>query len=958
MQVVLYIIREIFKGENSRNNILGFIFSVLFMVVIARLFNLQIVNGEYYEANYVQKSVKTVTIPAARGNIYDVDGNILAYNELVKNITIVDVDAYKQNTHDINERNKMLLQLAKILEKYNCNIQSRYFIEIDDRGHFVFTTTNEKQHRTFIANVYGRRVEDLDEGRNYQFRSDISAKEAFEHSKHRYAMDYITDESGNPIIISDETMLDMIGIHYTMRLTSYQKYQPTTISENVSGRCASEILENLGVLKGVNVEETSARKYNYAIYFAHIVGYVGQTSENHIEWLKEQYNNDQYDLNDKVGLLGIEKSMEKYLCGTKGYKRIVVDSGGKILETLEEKESKAGADVYVTIKVNDQIANYNLLEQRLAGILGSKIVNKDVSNVRLSSSKMEISAHDAYYHLIDNHVLDKEHFYSPDAKYAEKEIYRLFLEAKERAKQIIYTNLMDPNADIQMNLNNTAQNFTAYVYTYLHTHNNILMSDAIDRDVEEYIRWKEDTISLRDFLFKAIEETWIDSTKIYAGDRYGDRDTIFASLVSYIMGELDNNEEFDKLVYKFAIKEKYITNRLLIMALFEQGFLPWNDVEYEKISKATDEYMYTYFIRLVRDMILKPSDLALDPYAGSIVVTDVNNGKLKALVTYPSYDNNLVYSRKYMEGLHNNKSYPLVCCSTQTQLAPGSSFKPITALAVLEEHKIDRHITTNCDGIYTEIDPPIKCWAYPYDHGDLNIIDAISNSCNVVFSKYGHMLSVDDNGNYSTDNGLRILQRYCRMFGLDKKSGVEIDELEPTISYTDPERSAMGQGTHAYNNVQLARYTVALANGGTLYDLSLIEKVVDKSGNVLLEFTPKLVDHIPITEETFKTVYEGMRKMVTDGIAKIIFRSQGIQVCGKTGTAQERNDRTNHAVFVSFAPMYAPEVAVNVVIPFGYSSGNAAALANRVYNYLYGVTSFEEILTKGTDDIKSISVSE
>lgn len=928
----------------------------MFLMVIVRLFNLQIVNGEYYEQNYVQKSVKTVTIPAARGNIYDVDGNILAYNELVKNITIADVDAYKQNNKDINRRNKMLLSLAKILEKYNCNILSRYFIEIDEKGNFEFTTTSEKQHRTFIANIYGRRVEDLDEGRNFQFRSDISAKEAFDYSKHRYAMDYITDDNGNPIIISDKTMLDMIGIHYTMRLTSYQKYQPTTISENVSSRCASEILENLGELQGVNVEETSARRYNYAIYFAHIVGYVGQTSEAHIERLKER--NDQYDLNDKVGLLGIEKSMEQYLCGTKGYKKIVVDSGGKILETLEEQESKAGADVYITIKVNDQIANYNLLEQRLAGILGSKIVNRDVSNVRLSSSKMEISAHDAYYHLIDNHVLDKDHFASDDAQYAEKEIFRLFLEAKERAKQIIYTNLMDSNADIQMNLSNTAQNFMAYVYTYLHTHNNILMSDAIDRDVSEYIRWKEDTISLRDFLFKAIEETWIDTTKIYASERYGDRDTIYNSLVTYIMSILDNNEEFDKLVYKFAIKEKYITNRLLIMALFEQGFLPWNDVEYDKISKATDDYMYTYFIRLVRDIVLKPSDLALDPYAGSIVVTDVNSGKLNALVTYPSYDNNLVYNRKYMESLNNNKSYPLVCCSTQTQLAPGSSFKPITALAALEERTISSTEKVLCDGIFNEIDPPIKCWAYPYDHGELDVIDAISNSCNVVFSKYGHYMSYDDYGSYSTDNGLRILQKYCRLFGLDKKSGVEIDELAPTISYTDPERSAMGQGTHAYNNVQLAKYTVALANGGALYDLSLIEKVVDKHGDVKLQFEPKIIQHLPITEENFKIVHDGMRKMVTDGIAKIIFRSQGLQVCGKTGTAQERNDRTNHAVFVSFAPQYAPEIAVNVVIPFGYSSGNAAALANRVYNYMYGVTSFEEILTKGTDDIKSISVSE
>ncbi len=956
MDIIVYIIKQIFSGENYKNNIIGF-FSILAMLaLIVRLFDLQIIKGNYYEENYVQKSVKTVTIPAARGNIYDVDGNILAYNELVKNITIADIDAYKQNNHDINERNKMLLELAKILEKYKCNIASRYFIDMDENGKFYFTTTSEKQHRSFIANIYGRLVTDLDEGRNFQYRSDLTPKEAFEYSKHRYAMDFITDDDGNPIIISDRTMLDMVSIHYTMRLTSYQKYQPTTIAENVSDRCASEILENIGLLKGVDIEETSSRRYNYAIYFAHIIGYVGRTSEDRIDELKE--TNPQYDINDKVGLVGIEKSMEHYLCGTKGYRKIVVDSSGKILETLEEQESKAGADVYLSIKATDQIANYNLLEQRLAGIIASKIVNKDVSNVKLSSSRMEISAHDAYYHLIDNHVLDKDHFESPDAKQAEKEIYRLFLEARERAKEIIYKNLMDENPEIQRNLSNTAQNLTAYVYTYLHTHNDILMSDAIDRDVEEYIRWKEDDISLRDFLTKAIEETWIDSTKIYASERYGDRDTIYNSLVLYIMSILEDNEEFDMLVYKFAIKEKYITNRLLIMALFEQGFLPWSDVEYDKISKATDEYMYTYFIRLVRDMVLKPSDLALDPYAGSIVVTNVNTGKVKALVTYPSYDNNLIYVKGYMESLMTNKSYPLVSCTTQTQLAPGSAFKPITALASLEEKVITKDQLVNCNGIFDEIDPPIKCWAYPYEHGDLNLVDAISNSCNVAFAKYGHLLSFDEEQNYSTDTGLRVIQKYCRLFGLDTKSGIEIEELSPTISYTDPERSAMGQGTHAYNNVQLAKYTVALANGGKLYDLSILDKVVDKQGNVLFTSEPKFVHDLNISEESLNTVYEGMRKMITDGIARFIFASQGIQILGKTGTAQERNDRTNHATFVSFAPMHAPEIAVNVVIPFGYSSGNAAALANRVYNYMYGVTSFEEILNKGTDDIKSISVSE
>lgn len=953
---LLATIRDAFKGDNQRSNFLVVAFVILLFTVIFRLFNLQVINGQYYVDNYVQKSIKEVTVPAARGNIYDKDGKILAYNELVNNVTIADVDAFPSTNAGINRRNRMLLKLANILKKYDCTIDSKYLVDIDSAGNFYFTSTSEKQHRTFIANVYGRIIDDLDEGRNFRYRSDITAKEAFEYSKTRYAMDIIRNEDGNPIIIDDRTMLNMIGIHFTMRLTSYQKYQPTTIAERVSSSCATEILENKGELLGIEIEETSIRRYNYAKYFAHIIGHVGRTSENRINELKQK--NPQYDLNDSVGLLGVEKSMEEYLCGKKGYKRIIVDSSGKILETLEEKEAKSGNDVYLSISANDQVANYHLMEQQLAGIVASKIVNREVDNQRKDSSTMQIPVTDAYYHLISNHVVDYKHFQASDAKYAESEIYRLFLESKENVRGIIYRNLMDKDAKIQKELTNEVQNYLAYVYTYLHTHNNILMSDAIDRDVEEYKLWKEDNISLRNFLLKAIEETWIDSTKIFATDRYGDRDTIYKYLVDYIMNELVENDEFDLLVYKFAIKTKVITNRLLCLTLFEQGFLEFNQTEYDKILKGNDEYIFTFFIRLIRDLVLKPSQIALDPCTGSICVTDANNGKVKALVSYPSYDNNLIFSRRYFDSLQDDASYPLVNCSTQTQLAPGSSFKPITAVAVLEEGKMTDTTELHCDGEYDEIDPPIKCWAFPYDHGWQNIYGAIRNSCNVIFAEMGHLLSMDDTGKYSTDTGLRILIKYAEMFGLSEKSGIEIDESMPRISKDDPERSAMGQGTHAYNNVQLAKFTVAFANGGHLYDLSILDHVQDKEGKVLVTFEPKFKNSLTISTKNMDIVKQGLREVVTEGIAKYIFRGQDIEICGKTGTAQERNDRPNHGVFVSFAPQSKAELAVNVVIPFGYSSGNAAALANKVYNYQYGKLSFEEIINRNADNIRSISVSD
>ncbi len=950
------IIREAFRGANQRINILIVIFIMLFFVLLSRLFSLQVVNGQYYFDNYVQKSMKYITVPAARGNIYDKDGKILAYNELVNNITIADVDAYPANNQGINKRNRMLLKLARILRKYDCKIDSKYFIEIDENGNFVYTTKSEKQHKKFIADIYGRVLADLDEGRNYRYPSTISAKEAFEYSKKRYAMDAVRGDNGNVMLIDDETMLDMIGIHFTMRLTSYKKYQPTVIASNVSNSCVTEIVENKGELMGVDKEETSIRRYNYAIYFAHIVGHIGRTSENRINQLKK--NNPQYDIDDRVGLLGIEKQYESTLCGQKGYKRIIVDSSGKILEILEEAEPKSGNDVYLSIAVNDQIANYHLIEQQLAGIIASKIINGEVDNQRKDSSTMQISVFDAYYHLIENHVLDHHHFEAPTAKQAEKEIRRVFLEAKDRVRGLIYKNLMDENSSIQKDLSNDQQNYLAYVYTYLHTHNNILMSDAIDRDILEYKLWKEDEISLRRFLMKAIEEGWIDTTKIYASDRYGDRDTIYRYLVEYIMNELNDNEEFDMLVYRFAIKQKYITNRLLCMALYEQGFLEYNDVEYTKIMNGNDEYIYTFFIRLIRDLILKPSDLALDPCTGSICVTDVNTGKLKAFVTYPSYDNNNITNRAYFDSLNNNASLPLVNCTTQTQLAPGSSFKPITAVACLEEGIITKDTEIRCKGIFDEIDPPIKCWAYPYDHGVLDLLNGIKNSCNVFFADLGHRMSIDENNNYSTDTGLRILIKYAEMFGLGEKTGVELDESMPAISRQDPERSAMGQGTHAFNNAQLAKFTTCFANGGILYDLSIVDKTQDKSGKVLSVVEPKYKRTLEISKTNMDIVKDGLREVVTTGIARYVFRGQNVEICGKTGTAQERNDRPNHAVFVSFAPYTRPEIAVNVVIPFGYSSGNAAALANRVYNYQYGATSFEDVISRNADNIKSINVSD
>ena len=160
-------------------------------------------------------------------------------------------------------------------------------------------------------------------------------------------------------------------------------------------------------------------------------------------------------------------------------------------------------------------------------------------------------------------------------------------------------------------------------------------------------------------------------------------------------------------------------------------------------------------------------------------------------------------------------------------------------------------------------------------------------------------MSMDENGNYSTSLGLETLAKYATMFGLDHTSGVEIDEASPKISDTDPERSSMGQGSHAFTNTQLARYVTAMANRGTVFELSLIGQVdrFRRKSDLKTIRQPYLLLLIFSLSHPGAAVQAGMeQQVIAEGSAKSIFSDLAIEVAGKTGTAQEDTRRTNNVI--------------------------------------------------------------
>lgn len=959
---ILEILQEFFKRVlSSRIFALAVIFTGMFAMLVVKLFNLQIVNGEEYLTEYVSKTLKTVYTPGTRGNIYDCNGKVLAYNQLAYSVTIQDTGAYTTN----QTRNRMLLKLIRILEKHGETVEGKLEIAIDQNGDIVYTTSSEAARKRFLRDYYGlNSVDKLDDEKG-NYPSAVTAQEIFEqlksNGKYGYDLDRLKDADGNPIILTDEEAMQIANIRYTMSLTEYRNYESNTVSSNVSEETVAEIEENIADLQGVGIEESTIRVYNDSVYFAPIIGYTGRVQSDQLEELKKIDSS--YDANDIVGRIGIESALEQELQGQKGVRNLYVDSRGRILmEDENGTEPVAGHDVYLTIDADLQIGIYHILEQQLAGILTERLVNRDVSEEEnRDSSKKKIPIKDAYYQLINNNVLSLKHMESEEAGEIERQIHQKFLASREQILAEISRQFQDPAAVPMSQLPEDIKAYMLYIYTYLSDSTvGIIQRDRIDSESEEAKAWREESISLRDYLYSGISNNWIDTTKLEIQNRYSSADDSFQAIVDYILEHLKGDTKFTKRIYRYLVNQDVVTGRELCLALYSQGVLPYDAEQVALLTANGPNYAYTFLIDKISRIEITPAQLALDPCTAGCTVTDVNTGEVRALVTYPSYDNNMLsgtVDAAYYSKLNDDLSLPLYNNATQVLKAPGSTFKPITAIAGLEEHVISTTDTIECTGIYEEVALPIKCWIYPGRHQHLTVSGGIQNSCNYFFSEVAHRLSTDENGVYSTERGLETIRKYATMFGLDHTSGIEISENSPKLTTEDPERSAMGQGTNSYTNVQISRYVSALANRGTVFELSLVDKITTSDGTVVEDRTPEISNHVEIADSTWDAVQSGMRGVVTGSSAQGIFKDLEVEIAGKTGTAQE-NTRANHAWFISYGPYTNPEISVTVNIPYGYTSSNAAMAAKNVYRLYYGYTDLDYIMNTGALDSSNVVIGD
>ena len=948
-------IKRIFKKISlKRTTVLILVFVIMSVVLVRRLFDLQIIQGEDYISKFQARTTKERVLKSTRGNILDRNGDILASNVLSYSLTLEDNGTYTSTREKNLTLNGVAYQVLQILHSNGDDITHSFQIVVDKNGEYAFDVVEGFTLNRFRADIYGQAL--IDDLKDEQKTATADQMMEFLTGSEKFSIvlsgdrAYTEDElisHGLPLTLTKQEMLDIATIRYELNTNSFKKYMQVTIATNVSEKSVAAIMENKTGLQGIDVVEDSIRQYIDDESMAPILGYTGKASSEELTELRKQ--NPDYSNDAIVGKAGIEQYMELTLQGTDGKETVSVDNLGKVLKIDEDTkvEPVAGDDVQLTIETDWQSAIYQILKQRVAGVLLTKIdaaKTFDYTYVT-DASQIRIPIYDVYNALISNSVIDITKFSNEDASDIEKNLYAKFQQKQQRVFDTISTKLNGLNPPAYKDEDEETQEYLSYICNdLLRDTLGIISKDAIDTSDATYKAWTTDeTISLKDYLTYATSQGWIDISSFSPEGEYLDSEEIYQALTAYIIDYLSTDTGFSKLLYKYMLQEDTISGQEICLVLYEQGVLDKNDDDYENLASGAMG-AYDFMINKIYTLEIEPAQLALMPCSASAVVVDVKTGDVVALVSYPGYDNNRLTNdmdTDYYAKLALDQSSPFFNKATQQTTAPGSTLKLLSTIAGMEEGIIDEGTYIECTGTFDYVDPPINCW-YKNGHGSLDIRTAIEQSCNYFFNMIGFQLGKVGDNEFSEVQSLNKLQEYASLIGLDRKTGIELSEATPKVSDAKAVPSYMGQGNNLFTTSELARYATVMATSGNVFKLTLLDKVMDPKGDVIQEYEPEIEDVVNISSNIWDVIHDGMRRVIQTHSQ---FDGLGVEVAGKTGTAELDLRHPNHGLFIGYAPASDPEYAVAIRIANGYSSGNACLIANDIFKYMYNLADKDSILT-------------
>lgn len=824
---MLDFIKSLSNHTNFRLGIMLALIAGGFFVLVIKLFNLQIIMGEFLQNQITGTTIREITVPAPRGSIYDRYGRPLAINNSSFTINL-------DPSVSVDNLNEVLLNLTELLEKNDEEIIDNFPISKEKPYEFLFdgSVTQESRWK-----------------KDMNIAENLTAEESFEALREQFKI----DEK-----LSDEDARKILSLRCELYKKRYSKFIPVNVAYNIKKETIGAIEEEKSQFPNVSVDVEALRVYPKDKLFSHILGYIRVITEGELSL----YADKGYQQTDIIGKDGIEKAFELELNGVDGKNLVEVDSLGRRIKTIEESSvpSIAGNNVFLTVDADLQEKAYNILENQLKETIISRLTGK-----------------------------------SKDFTYTLKQVLMSMAESNNIPIEGILSSTEGSNAN-----------------------------------------------AIKKFILS------VDKTA-------------------------ESDKELAKQIFSDGIDRGSLSQNTIMLAMYELGVYQATPEEINNLKNGKITAL-AFFINKMNSGEITPQMTAMDPCTGSVIVNDVKTGDVLCSVTYPSYDNNRFvnnFDNSYYKKLQEDPTTPLVNRPFNEPRAPGSTFKMITATAGLEEGIIEPYTKITDKGTFKDAGKPYaRCWigSGHGSHGSINVATALEVSCNYFFYELSYKMGNSKNG--KTLEGIKLLNEYMKKFGLDDPTGVEIYELyksrdegvsnisspeykrylyslrndeidESELKWYDGEtiRTAIGQAFNNYTAATLTKYVATLANGGTRYKMHFLDSIHSSKGELLKKEEPIVEEELNLKKDNLDIIHKGMHLVTSGerGTLRNVFKDFPVKVAAKSGTAQQSSYRSEHTVFVGFAPLEDPQISITVLIPFGNDSATAPApnIAKKVIaNYL------------------------
>ncbi len=352
----------------------------------------------------------------------------------------------------------------------------------------------------------------------------------------------------------------------------------------------------------------------------------------------------------------------------------------------------------------------------------------------------------------------------------------------------------------------------------------------------------------------------------------------------------------------------------------------------KNLQKVANNALATGLEALREDSLVAP--------AGAIIIEDVNNGEILACSSYPSYDIT-TFAQDYAD-LAKDSRAPLWNRALKSTYSPGSTMKPCTAIAALEEGVITRDTYFRCTRSFTYLKHQFQC-LQSHAHLTMNVVSAINESCNIFFYNVAERMNIE------------TINEYASIMGLGAKTGVELPEANGILDSPEYRASikqewqpgftlqnAIGNGGNMFTPVQLVNYCSTIANGGTRYRPHFVKNVKSYDySKTVLDNSSQIVLRTGVKDSTLKTVREGMALVGSIGYCSKAFKNLPVKAAAKTGTSQV--DRkingytvtTNNGFLITYAPADHPQIAICIAAEGAGSGSSLAPIAAKVYDYYF-----------------------